>query len=245
MKPDVVAFLDELTKLSGIPRNMPEVRGTSLSKEQRTYLFNRINAHAFGKRAKESNLPHLSQRLEVRSWGKHNRQTAREALEKLSLDMNYFASIPQRAGYGAKKGAIHAMTQAGKGIGALTTPKQSWKQGLDLAWNPESIAGGKAHPAETMLWRGLMASQLGGGVLGLMSKEDPTGRGHSRLRRGLRMVGEQAGGIMGSPHGFWGGLAASMVAGKAGDSVGAALDRLRGYRRHQPHLPPRPQGLEM
>lgn len=78
------AFADELLKISGVPKGMLAAAGKGASPEAKTYLFNRLNAHALGRRASESKFPQLSKRLEARSWGKVNREKSRGVLSKIS-----------------------------------------------------------------------------------------------------------------------------------------------------------------
>ena len=232
---DVIAFLDELEKIGGVPNGMLQASGKNLSRDEQTFLYNRLNAHAFGQ--KSSQLPQLSGRLEARAWGKNNRKTAREALTKISLDMGWAGSVGQRTLDWGKRHAMGAAKNVGEAAAAWTKPRESLSKGWKETWRP---GGQPLHPA----WKALMGYSLLTGAQQALPKKDPTGMGHSRIRRTARLVGDQVGGIMGAPFGFWGGTASSMIGSKIGDTAGAAVDRLRGHRP-QPHLPPKPVGQQV
>src|SRR5690606_3146949 len=162
-----------------------------------------------------------------------------DELDKISFDVGGYL---RNAGSRVSKWALNHAEGIGDNVGnaavAFATPRESLKKGWDATWTP----GGKPlHP----IYKGLMGYSLLTGLRDVAYKNDPSGRGHSRLRRATRFLGDQAGGIMAAPFGLTGGIFGSVVGGKAGDMMGSAIDKLRGYRPNQPaHLPPRPQGLQ-
>ena len=144
-----------------------------------------------------------------------------------------------------QRGVKGGVENVKKTLTAFKTPGRSLSEG----WTATMRPGGK--PLSTP-WKVFMGGSLALGVHGAAKKEDPTGRGRSRLRRVTGLVGDQAGGLIGAPFGLAGGLTGSYIGGKLGDVAGAGIDRVRGVRpRPQvqsaaaspPTLPPRPQGL--
>jgi hypothetical protein len=226
------AFLDELEKISGISKKMLQIRGTNLSRDAQTYLHNRVNAHAVGRKAAKSVTPKLSKRLELRSWGKANKKKAREGLKKISFlrDVGgYIGNVAQRGAQGAASYGATAAGQMGQAAAAFLTPQKSFQQGMQATFRP----GGKPLGFG---WKALMGYGLATGARDVMKSQDPSGQGHSRLRRAAKLVGDQAGGIIGAPFGFAGGVSASLIGGKLGDLAGAAADRMRG-RKTIPAVP--------
>lgn len=198
--------------------------------------------------AKEIARDHLSEDLHYYKKLKRMEKVASlpaflDELEKISFNAGYAASVGSRFARGTANFAEGVGKNVGRAAMAFTTPKKSFTHGWDATWHPERLPGGQPlHPA----FKALMGYGLLTGVRDVATKNDPTGRGHSRLRRALRFAGDQAGGIITAPFGFTGGMFGSMVGGKVGDLAGAATEKLRGYkpRRENAHLPPRPQGLQ-
>lgn len=168
-----------------------------------------------------------------------------DELEKISFDVGgHAAAAASRFGRGANRFAEGVGKNLGGAAMAFTTPRKSFAKGWDATWHPERLPGGQPlHP----IFKGLMGYGLLTGLRDVAVKEDPAGKGHSRVRRALRFAGDQAGGIISAPFGLSGGMFGSMAGGKVGDLAGAAVDKLRGYRapqRENVHLPPKPQGLQ-
>lgn len=158
-----------------------------------------------------------------------------EDLEKRAFQPGYAGSVMNR-GLGAAKGAVMSGTkQVGQAGAAWLDPKRSFKQGWQATFHPNGKPLGLG-------WKAFMGYGLLSGANNAAQKVDPTGRGHSRVRRLLQLAGDQAGGIIGGPFGLAGGIASSLIGQKIGDKVGAGLERAVGYRP-QPHLPPPPQGV--
>jgi len=162
---------------------------------------------------------------------------------KTAFDMGQAAGQAQAFGSRATRFVRNQAEGVGKNLGKATaawaSPKKSFQKGWESTWRP----GGQPL---SLPWKALMGYGLLTGTRDVLKREDPSGQGHSRVRRALRFAGDQAGGIIGAPFGFTGGLLSSMVGSKIGDTAGAAVDKLRGVRpkpAHPPSLPPPPQGL--
>lgn len=133
-------------------------------------------------------------------------------------------------------------TQAGEAAAGFLTPGHSWKKGWSDTWRPVDPATGQRTPI-SWPWKALMAYDLYSGVRDTAAKNDPTGAGRSRLRRGLHLAGSQLGGIMGAPYGIVGGLVAGGIGGKVGDTAGRVVDYARRRAAQPAQLPP-PQGQQ-
>jgi hypothetical protein len=139
--------------------------------------------------------------------------------------VNFIKGIPGHAAGGAEN--------VGKAIGSFATPRASLREG----WRRT------VHDTKSMSvpMKALMGYGLATGAASVVKKDDPMGRGRSRLHRALTFAGDQAGMVMSAPFGFWGGTAGSMIGGKIGDLAGRAVDKVRGYRPiTRPDLPPPP-----
>jgi hypothetical protein len=182
------------------------------------------------------------------AFGKEAQLAFLDELEKISLDMGTIGGHAAAAAGRFGRSATRFAEGVGKNVGgaavAFTTPKKSFAKGWDATWHPERLPGGQPlHP----VFRGLMGYGLLTGLRDVAVKEDPAGKGHSRVRRALRFAGDQAGGIISAPFGLSGGMLGAMAGGKVGDLAGAAVDKLRGHRprrQENVHLPPKPQGLQ-
>lgn len=133
--------------------------------------------------------------------------------------LNYVKAVPGEIGGGIQN--------AGKGIGAFGTPVQSLKAG----WRTSVSDFGKMDPT--------MKALMGFGLLTsgheAISKDDPIpGKNRGRVERVGAAVGDQVGGLMGSPFGFGGSAAASMVGRKAGGLAGKGVDLIRGRKKPTP-----------
>jgi hypothetical protein len=68
-----------------------------------------------------------------------------------------------------------------------------------------------------------------------VSAEDPSGEGRSRVERMSGWVGDQAGSLIGSPHGWVSGQLVGGMSGRlVGSTVGKAVDKVRGYEPPKP-----------
>jgi len=147
----------------------------------------------------------------------------------------------QRFGTWASGHVRGAVGNAGQAVSNFGTPVKSFKQGWGHTFKPQGKPLG-------MGWKAFMGLQAAQGAYSVAKKEDPFGQGHSRLRRGLRFAGEQAGGFIGAfggnrSLGLTGGIVGSMIGSRIGDTTGKIADRLRGHKT-PPTLPPPPQGQQ-
>jgi hypothetical protein len=104
--------------------------------------------------------------------------------------------------------------------------RQGWKTTID-SFRP-GVAGATSLGAKANL-----ALMGGGTVMGLpevVKKEDPRGKGRSRVERGAGFIGSQVGGLIGAPFGISGGIASGVAGDAIGRRVGRAVDRVRGYK---------------
>jgi hypothetical protein len=178
----------------------------------------------------------------------------RAMLKAFSVELQ---SIEKNAGFLRDVG-----TNIGNTLKGFTSPVQATKKGWQVGgWTQ----GGES---KAMLQHGLPVGQLGkkwaagkgvgrflpgaksmtvaGGALMLPSvlkKEDPSGKGTSRLERGARFVGNQVGGLIGAPYGLSGAIAGSLIGELGGAVVGKGIDKARGYKKppkkvqFEPELP--------
>lgn len=105
---------------------------------------------------------------------------------------------------------------------AHARPIHGLKEGWKFSWDPETGGG--------WLGRGLF---LGGTALSGASaipKEDPLGRGESRLTRAARFLGGTTTGLIASKHGFVPSLLYGAAGDVAGGYAGRAIDRMRGVK---------------
>jgi hypothetical protein len=160
-----------------------------------------------------------------------------EDLEKKAFQPGYAGSVFNR-GASAVGNAVHTGTQqVGHAAAAWAHPRKSFKEGWQATFHPNGKPLGLG-------WKAFMGYGLVTGLNSAVQKKDPSGQGKSRVRRLLNVAGDQAGGIIGAPYGLAGGIGSSLIGQKIGDTVGAGLERLVGYRpRPQPHLPPPPTGV--
>lgn len=179
-----------------------------------------------------------------------------DELEKISLSAGdaagYARSVAGRFGRYVQHHAEDTGKNLGNAAAAWAKPRESLKKGWHATWNPDGKPLGLG-------WKAMMGYGLISGAKDVASKKDPTGRGHSRVRRALRFVGDQAGGMIGAPFGMSGSILSSMAGSKLGDMAGAATEKIRGFRPkpagaaqlpsrpvtpQRPDLPPRPTGLQ-
>lgn len=154
-----------------------------------------------------------------------DRKRANEAIEKNMPLPRKNGDIRPVKDVGFFEGQVRNLRATGKRLMRPSTWGMRAKSSLinpALPWYGKALAIGGA---------GLMASQA-------LPKEDPTGRGQSRLTRGLESAGSIVGGSIGK--GLSGGLLTGTLGGTLGLGVGKAIDRMRGYRPPQPAPAPMP-----
>lgn len=117
-------------------------------------------------------------------------------------------------------GIVHGPANTAAVVGDFVrSPGATMSEGWKRTWTGGSAA------------KGLMLLGNAAMLPGVVMKEDPTGRGESRMTRALRFGGS----FLGSTAGFARGhMVPSMVLGMAGDAaggyVGRAIDRARGRK---------------
>lgn len=151
-------------------------------------------------------------------------------------------------------------TNIGNTLKGFTTPVQSLKKGWEVGgWSQggesrNMLAAGLPVGARGKNWaggKGIGRHLPGGKALtvatGLMmapealKKEDPTGRGRSRAERIGSFIGNQAGGLIGTPYGLSGAIAGSLVGEGAGKVVGKAFNKITGKKKKKPEQAATPQ----
>ncbi len=125
---------------------------------------------------------------------------------------------------GAAAGAID---NAGKAVSSFSTPVDSLKRGWRMTTQDfGNMSGGQ---------KGLLALGLMGSGHEALAKEDPLGQGRGRVERISTAVGDQLGGIIGTPFGITGGIVAGQIGRKAGSIVGKGLTAVgRSLKKPQP-----------
>ncbi len=128
---------------------------------------------------------------------------------------------------GAAAGAVQ---NAGNAVSAFSTPVESFKRGLQMSTKDFS----KMHS----LQKGLMLTGLAGSAHEALAKEDPLRQGRGRVERAATAVGDQLGGIIGTPFGVTGGIVAGQIGRKAGKLVGKGAEAVhRSLKKPKPETP--------
>ena len=121
----------------------------------------------------------------------------------------------------------------------FTNPVESMRRGWNRSW---------AGPGtDTSLWHKM--KRYGGNALGAVGMavpiatalpaDDPTGRGESRVSRGVRAVGTTTAGLIGMRRGVVPGMVMGGVGDYAGGVVGRLVDKARGYKpKQKPNVAP-------
>jgi hypothetical protein len=139
------------------------------------------------------------------------------------------AGIIRDIGSSILEGAKNAPYNVGRAAGAFTAPIHHGSAGLKAEVEAFKNAG--------PLWKGWQAYDLAKRLGAATSKEDPDGKGRSRVHRVLEGVGSQAGGWVARPFGLVGGMAGTNIGSRVGGAIGKGIDKVRGYR------PPEQQDL--
>jgi hypothetical protein len=181
------------------------------------------------------------------------------ASRRLSHVPDIARSMGTRALNWAKKQPGEIVQGLRQGAGAVASPVQAVRGGFDKKTGPlrellspaQAALPGITTPMSNILQHATLGRVVSGGLAAkglyeggkglygaVKDKEDPTGRGQSRLSRGLqaggRLAGSLAGVYAGRNLGALGSMAAGMIpqaAGAlAGRAAGAGIDKLRGYK---------------
>lgn len=207
----VLAFMDEMEKIADTGPNM---------------FVESMKARAS---RRLSHVPDIARNMGARAVNWAKKQPG-EIVQGLRQGAGAVASPVEavRGGLSKKVSPLRELFSPAQGsIPGITTPTSNILQNATLG---RLVSGGLAA-------RGLY--QSGKGLVGAVKdKEDPTGRGRSRLARGLEagghLAGSLAGAYAGRNLGAFGGMAAGIIpqaAGAlAGRAAGAGVDRLRGHR---------------
>lgn len=169
---------------------------------------------------------HLTEAEKARA--KQRSELAKEASELLKM-----AGLSDNLGRAAVKTKNFVSSRArwvGEDMGGIIRDAGRPIDSLKRAWN---------HPDNSMLNKGLLAVGTYQGARSAMSKEDPEGKGRSRVQRVGRLVGGTAAGLISLPHARGlGGLPAGIAAGMAGEAIGGGvgkvIDKARGYKAPLP-----------
>lgn len=139
-------------------------------------------------------------------------------------------SLPRTALNAAKSLPGHArgsIQNAGSAVSAFSTPVDSFKKGLKMTT--------KDFGSMSKSQKGLLAVGLAGSTHEAVAKEDPLGKGRGRIERVATSVGDQLGGIIGTPFGITGGVVAGQIGRKAGSLVGRGAEAVqRSFKKPQP-----------
>lgn len=144
--------------------------------------------------------------------------------------VNTAKAAPRAIGGFAKSLPGHARTgiqQAGQAVSAFGTPIESLKRGVTMTT--------KDFHSMSPAMKALMGIGLVGSAHEALSKTDPLGQGRERPERVGAAIGDQVGGLIGTPFGVAGSLVAGQIGRKAGGLVGkgvGAVSKLR--QKNQP-----------
>lgn len=127
-----------------------------------------------------------------------------------------------------QQGAKGSIENAGKAVGAFSTPIKSLKEGARFTVKDFRSMG--------KVQKGLMGVGLVGSAHEALAKNDPLGKGRGRAERVGAAIGDQVGGLVGAPFGITGGIVAGQIGRKAGGTVGKGVDLMR--KHHKSSAPP-------
>lgn len=206
------------TRMQGIGRKLKAQSAQDLDRFQQTMKLAHTSTGAMQKEA-------FLRDLNIMSSLKNAMGSAVGAAQKLPGQMmdaaraapgaaaSFARSVP-----GRMEGAANNL---GNAVGSFARPVDAMRQG----WNQTT------HDTKNMHWaaKALMAHGLVTGLKDVALRDDPSGMGRSRLHRGLRFAGDQAGTIMTAPYGFTGAVAGSLIGSKLGDIAGRSIDKARRY----------------
>lgn len=114
--------------------------------------------------------------------------------------------------------------RTGQAVGDIVrSPRQALREGWHATWHDPATSGG-------MLGRGMFALGTAGAAATAIPKDDPMGRGESRLTRTARFAGGTLAGVAGMKRGVLPSIALSMGGDIAGGYAGRAVDKVRGYK---------------
>lgn len=111
-----------------------------------------------------------------------------------------------------------SIQNAGSTISAFGTPIDSFKKGWK-ATTTDFHQMGRGQKA-------LLAMGFAGSAHEALAKNDPLGQGRGRIERAATAVGDQLGGIVGTPFGITGGIVGGQIGRKAGKAVGKGIQLL-------------------
>ena len=112
----------------------------------------------------------------------------------------------------------------------LIHPVKTMKEGWHATWRDPKTSGG-------WLGKGMFALGTAGSAAAAVPKEDPLGRGESRLTRAARFAGGTALGVAGMKKGIIPSIALGIGGDVAGGYAGRGIDRLRGRKTVKPRAP--------
>lgn len=111
-----------------------------------------------------------------------------------------------------------AVQNAGSTISAFSTPIDSVARGLKATTTDFHTLSNSQ--------KALLGFGLAGSAHEALSKKDPLGQNRGRIERAATVVGDQLGGLVGTPFGLTGGLVGGQVGRKAGKVVGKGLEAI-------------------
>ena len=129
----------------------------------------------------------------------------------------------------ARAGVQGGIQNAGNAVSAFSTPIDSLKRGLKASTTDFKSMG--------KMQKGLMGVGLLASGHEALAKNDPLGQGRGRIERASTAVGDQLGGLIGTPFGIAGGFVAGQIGRKAGSVVGKGIEAVRQSRK-KPDAPP-------